>query len=671
MKRLISLGLALSMILFITVCFFGCNSNEQGLRGEKGDDEINAADNTSLDPGDVSQKPSHTHSFSNWSEVVEPTCEKEGLKERICEICSYTETSITANTDHTYVSVTVSATCTESGNTTYTCTACGFNYVDDYVAAVGEHSYDDGVCVLCGNNKLGAEWIAPNLSRGDYSMVVLPDTQMLVELWPEFYYKQMQWIADHKDELNIRAVIHMGDMVNVNSEEQWTVCKKGTDILDEAGVVWMPMRGNHDDSAWFNKYYDYSVYGSGRNRFGGSYHSNKLDHTYWFVDAGGREYMILSLGWAPSWDVLRWAQEIVGVNSDKNVIISCHAYMNKDGTLLDSGDSLCVSDYLPNYPNGDDIWNAFKGYKNVVLAMSGHIYSADVVSYVDKNGDGRDVTSLLFDRQDDDTRSRLGMVGVLTFYADSNTVDVNWYSTNYDALYRDKNQFSVQIPHLCDHSYTVETTAANCTQGGGTVYTCKLCEHSYLEKATEPLGHDYFETVIPPSCTAKGYTMLTCSLCGQSKLKGNSIDITSLFIWTEKKMIIATDGQVRDYAHWCASDYVDISDYNIIVIKTANTASVTTTTGLAFYDADKNYISGVKHTDQKGVYGILIHEIEVPENAVYIRSTWYGSEHPNYESVFGDFYCLGMEQYVPALNHIYEKGTCIDCGAEQPKDIFQ
>ena len=55
-----------------------------------------------------------------------------------------------------------------------------------------EHSYVGGVCEICGSSVLGDEWIAPEFAEGDYSMVVIPDTQILVQYWPEAYYKQMQ-----------------------------------------------------------------------------------------------------------------------------------------------------------------------------------------------------------------------------------------------------------------------------------------------------------------------------------------------------------------------------------------------------------------------------------------------------------------------------------------------
>ena len=378
--------------------------------------------------------------------------------------------------------------CSAGGTKVYICSRCGESTQE--TTSKGDHAYDNGICIGCGSSILGNDWIAPNFAEGDYSMVVLPDTQKLVTSWEDTYYEQMQWIADNEDALNIQAVLHMGDMVDNNTAREWTICEAGTDILQNAGIPWMPMRGNHDDADYFNNYYDYTTYGTNQSWFGGAYHSDKLEHTYWFVTVGQREYMILSLGWAPSWDVLAWAQDIVEAHSDKNVILTCHAYMNSDGTLLDSSDAHCPSSYHPGYPDGDDVWDAFKGYENVVLAMGGHIHSANIVTFVDQNGTGRDVTSLLVDRQNDDMANHYGMVAVLTFHNGSNTVDVNWYSVRYDALYRAKNQFSIDVPHVHSHEYVADITVPTCTEQGYTTHTC-ACGDSYVDSFVDALGHKF------------------------------------------------------------------------------------------------------------------------------------------------------------------------------------
>ncbi len=569
--------------------------------------------------------------------------------------------------EHEYSSVVTEPTCKEQGFTTYTCGICGENYVGDYVESSGEHKYDDGVCIWCGTSKLGKDWLVPEFAEGDYSMVVLPDTQNMITYHAEHYYNMMRWIADNAEEMNIRGVMHMGDMVNNNNDTEWTICKNGTDIIEAAGIPWMPMMGNHDNSAWFNKYYDYKTFGTEQSWFGGAYHADKLDHTYWFVTAGGREYLILSLGWAPSWDVLDWAKGVVEENSDKNVIINCHAYMDKDGTFLSKGDAHCVSSYLSGYPDGDDVWNAFAEYENVVLAMGGHISTPDIVTRTDKNGINRDVYSMLIDAQNEDVQNKLGMIAVLTFREDSDKVDVNWYGTRYDALYGAENQFEITVPHLCEHDFEVTEKEATCTEAGGKYYLCRICGGNYTEGETEVPGHDYKEIVTEPTCTETGYTELVCERCGHSEMKKSMTDISGRFSWTDGQMIQATSGKVLSDANWMASDYTDISDFDFIEIKTANTATKNSTIGLAFYDANKNYISGVVHTDKSGVYGILIHELEVPENAVYIRSTYYSKNHASYKEEFGEFYCrTEAEEIIPATGHSYKGASCEACGAEHP-----
>ena len=67
---------------------------------------------------------------------------------------------------------------------------------------------------------------------------------------------------------------------------------------------------------------------------------DKLDSNYWHVECGGREYLIFSLGYAPSKEAIDWAENIIKNNPDKNVILTAHAFMYWDGTHLDPEDDL-------------------------------------------------------------------------------------------------------------------------------------------------------------------------------------------------------------------------------------------------------------------------------------------------------------------------------------------
>ena len=308
------------------------------------------------------------------------------------------------------------------------------------------------------------DWLAPDFAKGDYSMVALPDTQFLSQNHKESYKKLTQWIADNKDNYNIQAVMHLGDMVNSNYTDQWNACKTAMDQLNNSGIAWMPMRGNHDNSGWFNDYFPYDQYGSNRAWFGGSYEhdvlgQDKLDSNYWHVECGGREYLIFSLGYAPSKEAIDWAENIIKNNPDKNVILTAHAFMYWDGTHLDPEDDLDS----PNAPSdGKSIWDQLGAkYPNVVLALGGHIGYPDLARRTDKNGAGKDVTSILCDAQGIDYTYNLAMMMLLTFDEDSNEVDVNWYSVCNDKLFRTRNQFTITVPHVKKYTVTLPTETAD------------------------------------------------------------------------------------------------------------------------------------------------------------------------------------------------------------------
>ena len=93
--------------------------------------------------------------------AVAPTCTETGLTEGAkCSVCGETLTEqkeLPAN-GHDYNNVVTVPTCNENGYTTYTCSACGDTYIDDYVDATGhtsanavEENYVAPTCTLNGS----------------------------------------------------------------------------------------------------------------------------------------------------------------------------------------------------------------------------------------------------------------------------------------------------------------------------------------------------------------------------------------------------------------------------------------------------------------------------------------------------------------------------------------
>lgn len=309
------------------------------------------------------------------------------------------------------------------------------------------------------------DWIAPNFAEGDYSMVALPDTQFLSSTHPTVFKELTQWIVDNQEKYNIRAVMHMGDMVDSGNTTQWGNCENAMYILDsDEDIAWMPMRGNHDPSDGFNQTFPYAEFAD-RSYFGGSYehevlNQDKLDSTYWEITVGDRDYLILSLGWAPTQGAIDWADDIIKANPEKNVIVTTHAFMYWDGTHLNDEDLDYTSAYTKDGMDGSDIWEQLgEGNPNVVLAMGGHIGFPDIIARTDENGAGKEVTSLLCDAQGIDLTYGLGMMALLTFHEDSDQVDVNWYSAHEGKLFRTRNQFSINVPHVVKAERTITAIA--------------------------------------------------------------------------------------------------------------------------------------------------------------------------------------------------------------------
>ena len=285
-------------------------------------------------------------------------------------------------------------------------------------------------------------FIKKDFEKKDYSFVVLPDTQNIIALKPELYLEMMNWINDNKEKYNIKAVLHMGDIVNRNTVEQWEVAKEGNDYIKN--IPYIPMMGNHDNLEDYEKYVRFEDY-KDKDYFGGTFKDKSLSQFYWFVNVDKRKYLFISLGWAPSWEALDWASEIIEKHQDKNVVIISHALMHRNGCLLQKHHNYSITSYegYESYPEGYQIWEHFKKHQNVVLTLSGHISSSDISIYIEN-----DVPSLLFDNQDEDKVLHLCMMGLLSFNYDDNSCFVNYYSFKEKALYKENNQFNITIKHI-------------------------------------------------------------------------------------------------------------------------------------------------------------------------------------------------------------------------------
>ena len=93
------------------------------------------------------------HSYSEWKEILKPTCTKEGKEQRNCNNCDHFEEKSISKIAHNYKDTIVEPTCTEQGYTLHRCDQCNDEYKDSYTDKVEhtliENANGDKECTMC------------------------------------------------------------------------------------------------------------------------------------------------------------------------------------------------------------------------------------------------------------------------------------------------------------------------------------------------------------------------------------------------------------------------------------------------------------------------------------------------------------------------------------------
>jgi hypothetical protein len=180
-------------------------------------------------------------------------------------------------------------------------------------------------------------------TRGEWTLMVIPDTQGYVEDWTEegYDYKEMvetfDWILKVSDTMNIKVVQSMGDMVENNNDLEWKRVIDTYYPLIESGIPTIPCAGNHEwkhgggngDFSFMNKYFPLSMF-ENEPWWGDNFPEDGIQNSYQNFTISGQEYLFITLQYnAGSIEVgaqaaVDWAEEIIKANPDKMVILTSH-----------------------------------------------------------------------------------------------------------------------------------------------------------------------------------------------------------------------------------------------------------------------------------------------------------------------------------------------------------
>ncbi len=303
----------------------------------------------------------------------------------------------------------------------------------------------------------------PEKQRGTIRLIMLPDSQSYVQNPDNIkcFYAQGEWIAANRE--GIDFVLHQGDITTNNGGAQWKLATPIFRMLDQSGVPYTFVGGNHDNGPSgkgdvrmtqpMNRHLPWAKY-CDKPWFGGAFKEGEMDNTYHFFTAEGYKFLLLSLEFAPRNVVLEWANQVIESHPKHNVIINTHAYMYSDDLRMgqDSTHKWLPASYGlgkdksgDEYANsGQEMWEKMVGlHRNVLMVESGHVLNRGAGRLVSKGEHGNMVYQMLANYQAPIEGYNNGgdaFLRVVDIDPKRKTIEVRTYSPLLDEFLTDENQ---------------------------------------------------------------------------------------------------------------------------------------------------------------------------------------------------------------------------------------
>jgi 3',5'-cyclic AMP phosphodiesterase CpdA len=288
---------------------------------------------------------------------------------------------------------------------------------------------------------------------------VLPDTQYYSSNFPGVFLAQTSWIAANVARHHIPYVLHLGDIVDLNSPIEWQRAAQAMFLLEEI-VPYALAPGNHDfgpsgaattRDTLLNDYFSYEQTARWPS-FGGSHQVGKLENTYHYFEGGGRKYIIIALEWGPRNEVVAWADSVMAANPDRYGILITHAYMNNNDLRYDIKDTTKPQDFNPHQygtaggvNDGEELWQKLVRKHAFVMTLNGHVLG-DGTGYLASVTDKGTTCHQMLSNYQFRNLGGDGYMRLLEFRPDGVTVRVHTYSPLYDAFLTERDQsFTIML----------------------------------------------------------------------------------------------------------------------------------------------------------------------------------------------------------------------------------
>lgn len=249
-----------------------------------------------------------------------------------------------------------------------------------------------------------------------WRIAVLPDTQTYAKRYPDRFEVQTRWIAENARDLDIRFVIHEGDVVHEPTEGQWEVAARALRTLD-GRVPYVLAVGNHD----------YGARGDAETRetrlnelfpaaemhahpsFVAAFDAARIDNSLYRFETPSGAWLVLALEFGPRDSVVAWANRVLEQHSGIPTVVVTHAYLYSDGSRYDhtrrrdqkwSPHEYGVAASPEGLADGEALWQRLvRRHDQIMFVLCGHVLNEGVARSSSRQDGGGVVHELLANYQ--------------------------------------------------------------------------------------------------------------------------------------------------------------------------------------------------------------------------------------------------------------------------------
>ncbi len=246
------------------------------------------------------------------------------------------------------------------------------------------------------------ERVGPNTA---FTVGVIPDTQYYTSCRNAHFATQVGWLAEQAESLKLVAAIHVGDITESNTPDEWLFAKNALSPLRERVPTFLAT-GNHDygDGGTANRRHTlFAQYFSAPSaptqttvaesmdpgNLENAYYRLSLPHRRSGSDVGAPFTLgVLVVEWSPRAKTVDWANRVLTKYPRDRVVFVTHAYLYYDSTRYDwatkgqeqewnphaYGDSRPADKQPADVFDGEKLWTTLVSkHENVFLTLNGHV----------------------------------------------------------------------------------------------------------------------------------------------------------------------------------------------------------------------------------------------------------------------------------------------------------